>query len=245
MKSQTRGLRNKTWAHKVAERAHTTVEILNDEYSAPISTLFKYSISKDLVTFLVDLKRVEAIRRELLKSEKVRDPNPKPISQGWPEHRVSHAGPPGITWPKLAFRDAALEALISEGQQIITRLNGSLSRFRTYPELYCYRLTAIRIKRVWASTEERILGKSIEDILEYLQTGVLGRLRTCNEPACKRWFFAVTKHQRYCAKTCRIRQVARSQLFKERRARYMREKYRPQIKQLEERAKQLASKRRG
>ena len=93
MKPQTRELRRKTWARKVAERAQVNVDILNDEYDAPISKQFKYSISKDLVSFLVNLKRIEAIRRELLRSEKVRDPNPKPISRGWPEHRVSHPGP--------------------------------------------------------------------------------------------------------------------------------------------------------
>lgn len=243
MKLQMTELRKRSWVHEEAERACSVVEILNDEYSAPISKQFKYSISNDLVSFLVDLKRIEAIRRELLKSEKVRDP--KPPSHGWPKRRVSHTSPDGIVWPKLAFPDAALEALTSEGQQIMTRLNKCLTRFRTYPVLYSYRLTPIRIVRRWTGTEERILGRSIEDILEYLQRGLLERLRVCDEPNCKRWFFAMTNHQRYCAGACRIRHVARSQSFKEKRARYMREKYRPQMKQLEERAKLLASKRRG
>ena len=226
----------------MAERVGTTVNVLNDEYTAPISRGFKYPISGDLVTFLVDLKRIEAIRRELLKSEKVRGPEPL---HSWPERRVFHTGPEGITWPKLAFRDAALEALSSEGLRIITRVNKSLSRIRTYPELYCRCLTPIRVVRRWTGTEERILGRSIEEILDYLQQGLLGRLRVCDKPDCKRWFFAITNHQRYCAEACRMRHVAQSQSFKEKRARYMREKYRPQIKQLEERAKQLASKRRG
>jgi hypothetical protein len=243
MQSQTQVLRKRTWAHEEAERACSVVEILNDEYSAPISKQFKYSISNDLVSFLVDLKRIEAIRRELLKSEKVRDP--KPPSHGWPKRRVSHTSPDGIVWPKLAFPDAALEALTSEGQQIMTRLNKCLSRFRTYPLLYSYRFTPIRMMRRWTGTEERILGRSIEEILEYFQRGLLERFRVCGEPECKRWFFAITNHQRYCGEACRIRHVAQSQSFKEKRARYMREKYRPQIKQLEERAKQLASKRRG
>ena len=134
---------------------------------------------------------------------------------------------------------------MSQGQQIITKLNKSLCRFRTYPVLYSYRLTPFRMVRKWTSTEERILGRSIEDILEYLRTGLLERLRMCDEASCKRWFFAITNHQRYCAAACRIRQVAKSESFKEKRARYMREKYRPQIKQLEAHAKLLASKKRG
>src|ERR1017187_361886 len=94
MNLQTTALRNRSWAHKEAERACHVVEILNDEYSAPISKQFKYSISNDLVSFLVDLKRIEAIRKELLKSEKVRDPEPP--SHGWPKRRVSHTSPDGI-----------------------------------------------------------------------------------------------------------------------------------------------------
>lgn len=241
MTLQATELRKKTWAQEEAERARVTVDVLNDEYSAPISRQFRYSISEDLVTFLVDLKRIEEIRRELLKSEKVRDP--KPPSGGWPEHRVSHVE--DLAWPKLTIRDAALEALNDEGHRVMTRLNKGLSRFRTYPSLSSRRLTPIRITRRWTSPEERILGWNIENVLDYLQKGLIERLRICDEPDCKRWFFAITNHQRYCTEACRIRHVAQSQSFKEKRARYMRERYRPQMKQLEESAKRLASKRKG
>ena len=127
----------------------------------------------------------------------------------------------------------------------MTRLNNCLSRSLTHPVLFSKRLQPIRMMRIWPTSEERILGMSIEEILDYFQHGLLGRFRLCNEPDCKRWFFAITNHQRYCTEACRIRHVAQSQSFKDKRARYMREKYRPQMKQLEESAKRLASKRKG
>jgi hypothetical protein len=224
----------------MAEGVRFALEIANDEYDAPIKKGFEYSINRELETFLVDLKRLEAIRRELLKSEKVRDPSPP--HRGWGNHRVSHDGPENRAWPKLTVDDDGLQVLNDEGRQIMSKLDRFLSRFVTFPRLYCYRLTSIRTLRSWPRTEERILGHGVEQILEALHNRYLDRIRVCGESDCKRWFFAITKHQEYCGTACRIRDVARSPAFKEKRARYMRERYRPQVRQMEERARQLASK---
>jgi hypothetical protein len=64
------------------------------------------------------------------------------------------------------------------------------------------------------------------------------RVRRCDE--CSKWFFADTAWQKYCKTgACRQKHAARSPEFKEKRARYMREKYLPLKKQL----KRLAEKR--
>ena len=60
------------------------------------------------------------------------------------------------------------------------------------------------------------------------------RFRQCDH--CSKWFYAITDHQRYCGVNCRQKSHATSMEFREKRARYMREKYRPQEKQREQKA---------
>jgi len=67
--------------------------------------------------------------------------------------------------------------------------------------------------------------------------GELSRLRRCLE--CRQWFYAIRGHQQFCGEPCRRRYTAQDPEFKEKRARYMREIYRPII----EPAKEARSKR--
>ncbi len=57
--------------------------------------------------------------------------------------------------------------------------------------------------------------------------GELSRLRRCSE--CFQWFYAIRSHQHFCGVSCRRRHTAQDPVFKEKRARYMREIYRPII----------------
>jgi len=59
---------------------------------------------------------------------------------------------------------------------------------------------------------------------------------------CSKWFYAMTEHQRYCAVNCRQKSHATSTEFKEKRARYMRETYRPREKRQAKFATELAKK---
>jgi len=68
------------------------------------------------------------------------------------------------------------------------------------------------------------------------------RFRECRQ--CSAWFYALTDHQLHCSGTCRQKFHANSPEFRAKRARYMRERYRPQLKQLEKKAKELAPRRR-
>lgn len=226
----------------MAERVRLALDIANDEYNAPLKKQFKYSINTDLGTFLADLQRVEAIRKELLNSEVGK--GLRPPDGRWPNHRIFDAGG-NYGWSKLIDQDARLQLLTDEGGQIVFRLNKFLTRFVTFPQLMCNLLTGIQTVRRWPRDEERMLGHGVERILEALHNRSLDRIRVCGESNCKRWFFAITEHQRYCGTTCRIRDVAKSPSFKEKRARYMREQYRPQTKEREQRAKQLVTRVKG
>ena len=63
--------------------------------------------------------------------------------------------------------------------------------------------------------------------------GELFRLRRCLE--CQHWFHAIRGHQQFCKVSCRRRYAAQDTTFKEKRAAYMREQYRPLLKELQAR----------
>jgi hypothetical protein len=63
--------------------------------------------------------------------------------------------------------------------------------------------------------------------------GGLSLLRRCSE--CSHWFYANRPHQQFCGESCRRRHKAQDAAFKEQRAAYMREQYRPLLKELKER----------
>ena len=64
-------------------------------------------------------------------------------------------------------------------------------------------------------------------------------LRRCSE--CQQWFYARRPHQQFCGESCRRRHTAQNPEFKEKRARYMREVYRPAEPEREERSKRQAA----
>jgi hypothetical protein len=65
------------------------------------------------------------------------------------------------------------------------------------------------------------------------------RIRRCHRLQCRKWFFGVTDHQKYCVIKCRKGDASQGESFKKKRCIYMR-KYRSEEKQREARAKQLA-----
>ncbi len=65
------------------------------------------------------------------------------------------------------------------------------------------------------------------------------RIRRCHRPQCRKWFFAVTEHQKYCGENCRKRDAQQGPEFKKKRAEYMK-KYRREEEEREARAKRLA-----
>ncbi|MHB2007654.1 MAG: hypothetical protein ACYCOX_06350 [Acidobacteriaceae bacterium] len=69
--------------------------------------------------------------------------------------------------------------------------------------------------------------------------GAVHRIRRCHRSQCRKWFFAVRDHQKYCGHNCRQADNAQGESFKEKRRTYMSD-YRKKESGREARAKQLA-----
>jgi hypothetical protein len=65
------------------------------------------------------------------------------------------------------------------------------------------------------------------------------RIRRCYRLECRKWFFAVTEHQKYCGDNCRKGDASHGESFKENRRLYMK-KYRSVEAERDESAKRLA-----
>lgn len=222
-------LHKKNWAQEQVANSEILLQILNDVYRAPITRNFRYAISEDLRKFTLEMKRLEHIRREICAQPET-----------WKPDTFKRTVP----WPTLKAQQTTLRSLHHEGEMLIRGMNEFLYRFVTRPQLLSNGYSPLKVRKVFESSEERMLGCAVECVLEYLRLGILDRLRSCEEDGCRRWFLAASAHQRYCCDSCRMRRVSKGEEFKAKRARYMREKYRPQLKQMEERAKKLAQKRR-
>lgn len=57
------------------------------------------------------------------------------------------------------------------------------------------------------------------------------RIRQCRQ--CNRWFYAITDHQQHCSAACRQKFHASSSEFRAKRAKYMKERYRPEERRRE------------
>jgi hypothetical protein len=79
--------------------------------------------------------------------------------------------------------------------------------------------------------------KAVEWIVRNI--GAVHRIRRCHRSQCRKWFFAVTDHQRYCGDTCRKRDARTGDEFKERRRLYMK-KYRSAEAERDARSKRIA-----
>lgn len=140
--------------------------------------------------------------------------------------------------------DVARKAFKRETDLVLKKLNGQLSRTQQFHRLELIRHDTELVLHAEFHARSGSIRRVEEAIYwllyRYLPQGEIGRFRNCEE--CGKWLFAVTEHQKYCSEKCRMRHISHSPQFREKRARYMRERYRPQ---LEERAKRLDSRKRG
>jgi hypothetical protein len=79
--------------------------------------------------------------------------------------------------------------------------------------------------------------KAVEWIVRNI--GAVHRIRRCHRSQCRKWFFAVTDHQKYCGDECRKQDAAQGESFKGKRREYMK-RYRNNEKKLDATAKRLA-----
>jgi hypothetical protein len=132
------------------------------------------------------------------------------------------------------------KALDAELNEIMKELYARVSKFRCVPRVM-YLVAPDRcfdVQYHFVVTKETASeGTAMAWLLDHIDT--VHRIRRCRLQECRKWFFAVTDHQKYCGDTCRKRDAAQGESFKEKRRLYMR-KYRGEEAERSERAKRLA-----
>jgi hypothetical protein len=133
--------------------------------------------------------------------------------------------------------------LLDESDHTCKLLNIALHRYPTLPltysgvgKLFVTDRPVTSSSGKWAPWERWAVGTLLNLARK---PGGLSLLRRCSE--CLQWFYATRPHQQFCGVSCRRRHTAQNPEFKEKRARYMREVYRPIIQPREDaRAKRQA-----
>jgi hypothetical protein len=111
-------------------------------------------------------------------------------------------------------------------QQLTRRLNASLKELLYYREVgFGLQLGRWWIKERWQRRRPDYL--AIEYILGLLKDGRLDRLRQCE--MCLKWFVAWQTSQTTCGERCRRQHYKTDPKFRMKRAKYMREEYRPRF----------------
>jgi hypothetical protein len=126
-------------------------------------------------------------------------------------------------------------------QRLAQRINAALRSYRWFPQLAFDPDGSMRRLETFDERTEAYYHENlaVAIFLRELLEGRIDRFRSCL--VCDRWFYAMTSHQKYCSSNCRMKDHSQSAQFKAKRARYMREKYRPFIKKLERQAKREAA----
>jgi hypothetical protein len=111
-------------------------------------------------------------------------------------------------------------------QQLTRRLNASLKELLYYREVgFGLQLGRWWIEERWQQRRPDYL--AIEYILGLLKDGRLDRLRQCD--MCLKWFVAWQTSQTTCGERCRRQHYKTDPKFRMKRAKYMREEYRPRF----------------
>ncbi len=134
------------------------------------------------------------------------------------------------------------DAQRADRARVLKDLNARLSGYKWHPTLAAYTeqhfYFHVRYSFHAANHEEATENQAVEWLMRH--TAEIHRIRRCRRPQCRKWFFAVTDHQKYCGENCRKRDAQQGPEFKRKRAEYMRDTYRPRQKEIDARAKRLA-----
>lgn len=141
-----------------------------------------------------------------------------------------------------ARENPTLDAMEAEGNTLMAKINRRLMRYQWTPAVL--RVGWVRLVEGYRRPRRRTENERWENFaVWWLLRQITGdgdtpapirRFRRCRR--CSHWFYAVTDHQVYCVNNCRQKDHADSPEFRAKRARYMRERYRPQEKEREQKA---------
>jgi hypothetical protein len=121
------------------------------------------------------------------------------------------------------FDEPHLTALNLQGGEIMRDVNEALQRYRWSPTIMFLGVDLELLERpgFHESSEEDYLEKfSIWVLLMKFRQGLIGRMKQCDD--CRRWFYALTDHQRFCKDSCRKHYASQSSEYRTKRRTYMR-----------------------
>ena len=134
-----------------------------------------------------------------------------------------------------SFADPQLQALNLEFQETLKQIEQSLKRYRWTPTIRSGDFYGLTERHIWPkkSAEDNWENWAVFWLINHAAEGSSGRsqslilrFRRCRQ--CQTWLYARTKHQEHCSARCRKKLHSESPEFKGKRAKYMRETYRPQ-----------------
>jgi hypothetical protein len=129
----------------------------------------------------------------------------------------------------------------AEYARVLRDLNACLSGYKWHPTLAPYTeqrfYFLVRYGFRTANHEEKTENQAVEWLMRHIAE--VHRIRRCNRQQCRKWFFAVTDHQKFCGENCRKREAQQGPEFKRKRADYMK-KYRSDEAERDGKAKRLA-----
>src|ERR1035437_7119100 len=131
--------------------------------------------------------------------------------------------------------------------QTLELLNKKLSRYRWEAELtgdldgFHSELNPVGSSEGEWELVEPFMVSALLKVMD--KPGEISRFRRCSD--CQQWFYATRGHQQFFGDVCRRRHEAQNPAFKEKRRTYMRERYRPLQKELQQRSLVLAKRKRA
>jgi hypothetical protein len=124
-------------------------------------------------------------------------------------------------------------ALLAERAKILKDLNARLLGYKWHPEIAPSREQQSYFDITYsfhaATREEATENRAVVYLMR--NTAKIHRIRRCRRPDCRKWFFAVTEHQKYCTENCRKRDAQQGPEFKRKRAEYMKKYRRDEVQQ--------------
>jgi hypothetical protein len=128
-----------------------------------------------------------------------------------------------------------------ELSKIMEDLNSCLTKYRWHPSVAAHMgpnsTFHVRYEFAVSGDEAAVENRAVRWLMQYIE--VVHRIRRCSRPTCRKWFFAVTEHQKYCGVACRKGEASQGESFKKKRKIYMK-RYRAEQRERDARAFQAA-----
>ena len=123
-----------------------------------------------------------------------------------------------------------MKAQLEETASVINELNARLSEYKWLPVVRYLaspsRCFDVRFEILASNKGVTPECHAVSFVLENIHAA--NRIRRCHRLECRKWFFAVTEHQKYCGDDCRKRDAQQGESFKEKRRLYMKRHRREQ-----------------